>query len=105
MGDESRHNDKLGAAATALDRRRPGRSAYKNRFLIALLRGEPLIRPVDDTKDAPANSGAPIKAPGGSDDDLAPAVGILVSVGLGIVLWAIILLIVWPFIHAWAFGR
>jgi hypothetical protein len=99
MGDDSEHNDELDITETAPDRRRPGRSVYTNRFLIALLRREPLIRPAEDTKDAPANTDVPMKLAGDSDHDLAPAVGILVSVGLGILLWAIIILVVWPFIH------
>jgi hypothetical protein len=105
MGNNSDHNDKLDITDTAPDRRRPERSAYTNRSLIALLRGEPLSQPEENIKDAVANTDAAIQAPGGSDNDLAPAVGILVSVGLGLLLWAIILLIIWPFIHAWAFAH
>ena len=98
MDDNSEHNDKPDITDTAADRRRPGRSAYTNSFLVALLRGQPLTRPTEDTKDAPMHTDAPMRAPG--DNDLAPAVGILVSVGLSLLLWAIILLVVWPFIHA-----
>jgi hypothetical protein len=100
MGDNSEHNDKLDSTDIAPERRRSGRGTYTNRFLIALLREESLSRPGEDTKDAPAHPDAPVKAPGHGHDDLAPAVGILVSVGLGILLWAIIVLVVWPFIHA-----
>jgi hypothetical protein len=100
MGTNSEHNDKLAIADTAPDRRRPGRSTYTNRFLIVLLRKETLSRSAAEPEDALTHTDAPMRAPGGSDNDLAPAVGILVSVGLGLLLWAIILLIVWPFIHA-----
>lgn len=100
MGTNSEHNDKLATTDTAPDRRRPGRGIYTNRFLIALLRRESLSLPAEEPKDALTHTEAPMRAPGGSDDDLAPSVGILVSVGLGLLLWAIILLIVWPFIHA-----
>ena len=100
MGTNSEHNDKLATTDTAPDRRRPGRGIYTNQFLIALLRRESLSLPAEEPKDALTHTEAPMRAPGGSDDDLAPSVGILVSVGLGLLLWAIILLIVWPFIHA-----
>ena len=100
MGTGSEHNDKLAVTDTAPDRRRPGRGIYTNRFLIALLRREPLNPPAEEPKDVLTHTEPPMSALGGSGDDLAPAVGILVSVGLGLLLWAIILLIVWPFIHA-----
>jgi hypothetical protein len=98
MGDNSEHDDKFGTADTAHDRRRPGRRAYTDQSLIALLRGEPSSRPVKDTKDAPMPGDASLSAPG--DSDLAPVVGILVSVGLGILLWAIIILMLWLFLHS-----
>ena len=100
MSANSEQNDKLAITDTAPDRRRPGRSTYTNRFLIALLRRETLNRPAEEPKDALTHTEPPMRAPGGSDDDLAPAVGVLVSVGLGLLLWAIIVLIVWSFIHA-----
>ena len=100
MDTDSEHNDKLAITDTAPDRRRPGRSSYTNRFLIALLRRETLSPPAEEPKDALTHTKPPMRAPGGSDNGLVPAVGILVSVGLGLLLWAIIVLIVWPFIHA-----
>jgi hypothetical protein len=83
----------------AADRRRPGRIAYTSRFLIDLLREKPTSSTAEDLADAPALTQVSVKTPGDTYGDLAPAVGICVSVILSLVLWAIIFLIIWPFIH------
>jgi hypothetical protein len=99
MRNDSEHNDKADVTDAAADRRRPGRVPYTNRFLIALLRGKPLHRVTEDVQEGAANTDVTRKLPSDSDDDLDPAVGIVVSVVLALLLWAIILLAVWLFIR------
>ena len=74
------------AAETTLpDRRRPGRIATDNPHLIALMReaGRATVPEFDD--DAP---GGAIDA-----DDLGPARGIGLAVGIGLLLWLLIAVI------------
>jgi len=97
MDANSTRTDRPDTADAAPDRRRPGRAAYTNRFLIGLLREQPTPPPAEDTQDGQEFSHVSVRPAGDTHHDLAPAVGILVSVVLSVLLWAIILLIVWQF--------
>ena len=80
------------------DRRRPGRVDFSNSWLIALLRGEfwpgaPSPTKADDTLTERASSNG--DGSRGHTDDLTPARGIAISLGLGAALWFVIGLLVW----------
>jgi hypothetical protein len=100
MSVNSTPNGKSDTTDTAPDRRRPGRIAYTNRFLIDLLREKPATPTAEGVEEASALTQGSAIAPGDTDDDLAPAIGIFVSVVVSLALWAIILLIIWPLIHS-----
>ena len=71
------------AAPTTLpDRRRPGRIATDNPHLIALMRAGGRAALPEIAEDAP---GAPVE-----QDDLGPARGIALAVGIGVLLWLLI---------------
>jgi hypothetical protein len=95
MSDNSPPDDKPNAVDVVPDRRRPGRVAYTNRLLISMLRGEYPDQAARDTQEAAGDAGAPINASDQRRNDLAPAVGVLVSIMLSLPFWAIIVLIVW----------
>ena len=63
-----------------VERRRPGRIAVVSPHLIPLLRGA--TEPLPDLKER-------------GDSDLAPAIGIAVSVLISVLLWAMLLSIIW----------
>ncbi len=67
------------------ERRRPGRAAYTNPALLALLRQDGRADRQDDTVETP---GKPV-------DALAPARGIALAAAIGVALWAAMLLALW----------
>jgi hypothetical protein len=78
-------NEAEAASRLRVERRRPGRAAVVSPQLIPLLRGttEPLPDlPLPDLKER-------------GDSDLAPAIGIAVSVLISVLLWAVVLSIIW----------
>ena len=68
------------ASPLRVERRRPGRIAVVSPHLIPLLRGT--TEPLPDLKER-------------GDSDLAPAIGIAVSVLISVLLWAMLLSIIW----------
>lgn len=75
-----------------IDNRRPGRRHITNKHLIALLRRPiPSDIPALDADDTPIVT--PIEKP--KRPDLDPALGILVALALGIILWMVIAAAVW----------
>ena len=85
---------------TIHDRRRPGRVNFRNPWLIALLRGNFKYDASSFVKNDDASTSEGL-APPNTDynqdpaDDLRPAHGIIVSLGLGAGLWVIIGLLGW----------
>ncbi len=82
------------------DRRRPGRVNFRNPWLIALLRGNFRYNASSsvESDDAPTSAEwAPPNTDRNHDhaDDLGPAHGIIVSLGLGAGFWVIIGLLGW----------
>ncbi|MBW4090353.1 MAG: hypothetical protein HIU82_04460 [Proteobacteria bacterium] len=69
--------------ADDVERRRPGRVAYTNPALLALLRQQPLPAPPEDAADwEPTNP-------------LGPMRGIALAAAIGVALWAAALLALW----------
>jgi hypothetical protein len=73
------------APVAAGDRRRPGRTQYRNPWLLALLRRQP----------APAFEPMPAASLRDQEDGLSPARGIIIGVAMAAVLWSIIGLAAW----------
>ena len=82
------------------DRRRPGRVNFRNPWLIALLRGNFKYNTSSFVKNDDASTSDELASPNTDynqdpADDLRPAHGIIVSLGLGTGLWVIIGLLGW----------
>ena len=73
-------NEADAASPLRVERRRPGRMAVVSPHLIPLLRGT--TEPLSDLKER-------------GDNDLAPAIGIIVSVLISVVVWAILFSMIW----------
>ena len=74
------------------ERRRPGRAAYTNPALLALLRQDSTVETPGEPVEAP---GAPTQPTGEPVDALAPARGIALATAIGTALWAAVLLALW----------
>lgn len=72
-------------ADSAGDRRRPGRAAYRNPWLLAMLRRSPTA----------AFEPMPAVSIPRHQDGLGPARGILIGVAMAAVLWSLIGLVAW----------
>lgn len=75
-------------STTISDRRRPGRVAYANPHLIALLRRSPREAPLPHGSEADLTGSEQEEA---RADDLQSARGLAVSVALGVVFWAAVI--------------
>lgn len=83
------------ANRTLTDRRRPGRSYYRNAHLIPLLRGHPVTEATTaDTVAAPPPSLDDTR----DDDGLGASRGILNAMLIGVAMWAAI---VFTIVHFW----